>query len=165
MDTNPAPTPEAPKPVISRSRAVWLGERKFESGPEGRTHLIDAGAKEAPGPVETLLSAIATCSSVDVLEILAKRRTPVERMTVNITGHRRTEAPRRLIRVELEYRIDGNGIEGDQAERAIQLAFEKFCSVAASLAPDIEAQSTLVLNGEARPPQRREMWRLEGARS
>jgi putative redox protein len=140
--------PSAPKPVVTRTEITWRGERLFDAGPPGRTHRIDANAKEAPGPVETLLNAIAACASVDVIEIIAKRRTPVERLTVRLTGDRRTEAPRRLRHIQIEYDIEGTGIEREHAERAIQLSFERYCSVAASLAPDIVAEARLTLNGE-----------------
>src|SRR5690242_11536281 len=109
-------------PVITKSEVTWRGERLFDAGPPGRQHRIDAGAKEAPGPVETLLSAIATCSSVDIIDIIAKRKTPVERLSVSIVGERRPEFPRRLMKLEIEYRIEGAGIERDQAERAMQLS-------------------------------------------
>ena len=146
-------------PVITRSEVVWRGEKLFDAGPPGRTHRIDAGAKEAPGPVETMLNALVTCSGVDILDIIAKRKTPVERMTVNIAGERRPEAPRRLIRADIELRIDGAGIEREHAERAIQLSFERYCSVASSLAPDIVIETRLTLNGESDGPTRQKVWR------
>lgn len=150
--------PPATKPVITTSRAVWRGDHRFEAGPEGRTAVVDADAKTAPGPVETLLNAIASCSGVDVLDILAKRRTPAEKFVVNVTATRRSEAPRRVQRLDIEFHVDGPDIEAEHAERAIALSFDKYCSVAASLAPDIVAETTLVLNGERRPAQRRKMW-------
>lgn len=153
--------PAAIKPVITRSRAVWRGEHRFDAGPEGRTVPVDADSKTAPGPVETLLSAIATCSGVDVLDILAKRRTPAERFVINVAATRRSEAPRRVQRLDIEFHIDGPGIEAQHAERAIELSFDKYCSVAASLAPDIAAETTLILNGEHHPPQRRKIWTPE----
>jgi putative redox protein len=122
---------------------------------------VDADAKTAPGPVETLLNAIATCSGVDVLDILAKRRTPAEQFAINVTATRRSEHPRRVQRLAIEFNIDGAGIQVDDAERAIQLSFERYCTVAASLAPDIVAETTLVLNGVRQPPQRRQIWRPE----
>src|SRR5665213_3282401 len=82
-----ADKPAAPTgPVISKTEVAWRGDRLFDAGPPGRTHRIDAAAKVAPGPVETLLSAIASCSGVDVIDIIAKRKTPVERMTINVTA-------------------------------------------------------------------------------
>ena len=146
------------RPVITKTRAVWRGEHRFDAGPEGRTASVDADSKTAPGPVETLLNALATCSAVDVLDVLAKRRTPAERLVVNVTATRRSEAPRRVERLDVEFVIDGAGILVEHAERAIQLSFEKYCTVAASLAPDIVAETTLVLNGARQPAQRRKIW-------
>ena len=71
---------------------------------------------------------------------------------------RRSEAPRRVQRLELEFHIDGADIDAEYAERAIQLSFEKYCSVAASLAADVIAETTLVLNGKRFPAQRRTIW-------
>jgi putative redox protein len=145
-------------PVISKTEVTWRGERLFDAGPAGRQHRIDAGAKEAPGPVEALLGAIATCSSVDIIDIIGKRKTPVERLSVSVVAERRPEFPRRIMRLEMEYRIDGAGIEREHAERAMQLSFERYCSVAASLAPDIVVEASLTLNGEKFPPARQKIW-------
>jgi len=154
-DTNAAPA----APVITRSEVTWRGEKLFDAGPAGRQHRIDAAAKEAPGPVETLLNAIATCSGVDIIDIIAKRRTPVERFSVQVTAERRPEFPRRVERLHLEYVIDGAGIERDHAERAMQLSFERYCSVASSLASDIVVDASLTLNGERFPPITQQVWR------
>jgi putative redox protein len=141
---------------------TWRGERLFDAGPAGRTHRIDAGAKVAPGPVETLLNALVTCSAVDIIDIIGKRQTPVERMTATIAGERRPEFPRRLMHVMMDFHIDGAGIEREHAERAIQLAFERYCSVASSLAPDIIAETRLTLNGEAGKLVRQKVWQVTG---
>jgi putative redox protein len=130
----------------------------FDSGPDGRSHVIDADSKIAPGPVETLLGAIVTCSGVDVVDILAKRRTPVERFEIQIAAHRRAEHPRRIMRMELDFHVDGAGIEAEQAERAIELAFEKYCTVAGSLGSDIVTHSRLILNGQAMEARPRKMF-------
>src|SRR4051812_27860714 len=114
-------TTETPAPVITTTELVWRGDQRFDAGPEARTHRIDASRGDSPGPVETLLNAVGACSSVDVLEILAKRRTPVERLVVKVTADRQTQPPRRVRRLEIDYRIDGAGIEREHAERAIQL--------------------------------------------
>ena len=130
----------------------------FVAGPEGRQHVIDADSKTAPGPVEVLLEAIMTCSGVDVVDILAKRRTPVEKFNIEITAHRRAEHPRRIMALDVDYIIDGTGIEADQAERAIELAFEKYCTVIGSLGSDIVSRSRLVLNGQAMERRSRRMF-------
>lgn len=154
----PASTVAPNSPVMTRTEVVWRGERLFDAGPLGRTHRIDAGAKEAPGPVETLLNAIASCSAVDVIDIIGKRKTPVEHMSVNVAAERRSAFPRRVQRIEIEFHIDGAGIEREHAERAIQLSYERYCSVAASLASDIVTETKLTLNGESFPAVKQKVW-------
>lgn len=162
--TNPTnESPAAPAagaaPVITKSEVVWRGERAFDGGPAGRQHRIESGGANAPGPVEALLGAVAACSSIDIIDILGKRRTPAERLSVSVVGERRPEHPRRLTKLDLEFRIDGGSIEREHAERAIQLSFERYCSVAASLASDIVVMASLTLNGEKFPPFRVNVWK------
>ncbi|HEY4307249.1 MAG TPA: OsmC family protein [Gemmatimonadaceae bacterium] len=156
--TAPAESTAPAGPVISKTEVTWRGERLFDAGPTGRQHRIDAGAKEAPGPVETLLGAVATCSAVDIIDILSKRKTPVERLSVSVVGERRSEFPRRIMKLHIEYTIDGAGIEREHAERAMQLSFEKYCSVAASLAPDIVVDASLTLNSETGKAITQKIW-------
>lgn len=146
------------KPVVTTIRATWKEKQRFDTGRgEGPKVVIDGEA--GPGPIEMLLGAIATCSALDVIDIVAKRRTPVETLEVNVRGHRRSGYPRRVTRLEIEYRMGGAGIEREHAERAIQLSFERYCSVAASLAADIVVETTLVLNGDVFAAAQQQVWR------
>jgi uncharacterized OsmC-like protein len=45
--------------------------------------------------------------------------------------------------------VTGEGIERVHAERAVQLAYERYCSVAATLAPDVVMETIVALNGQA----------------
>ena len=90
--------------------------------------------------------------------VMVKRKTPIERMNIFVAAERRPEAPRRVRHLDIEFRIDGAGIEREHAERAIQLSFERYCSVASSLAPDIVAEVRLTLNGESFPAVRQQIW-------
>ncbi|MEP6999751.1 MAG: OsmC family protein [bacterium] len=129
-------------------RAVWEGEHRFDTGRVGGpTARIDGEGETGQTPPDALLSALATCSGVDVVDILGKRRTPVEKLTIDMTFRRRTAQPRRFEHIVMTYYIDGVGIERVHAERAVHLAFEKYCTVAASLAPDIVVEMVVVLNG------------------
>ena len=151
----PAPKPPARPSVgnpIARSHAVWKGGLLYEAGVGERTHLIDGNSKEAPSPVETLLSSLGTCAASDVIEILAKQRTPPTSLEVDVMATRRAEFPRRVLTAEVTLTMNGSGISREQAERAMALSVEKYCTVAASLAGDIELSSIIVLNGERGEP-------------
>lgn len=137
---------------IARSHSVWKGDLRFESGVGDRTHLIDGQSKLAPSPVETLLSAVGTCAGSDVVDILAKQRTPVKKLEVDVMATRRSEFPRRVMTLEVMFNITGDGIDAEKAERAIALSIEKYCTVAASLAGDIRFTTILVLNGAPGDP-------------
>jgi putative redox protein len=131
---------------------------RFDAGNGQRTHAIDGKSEAAPSPVETLLNAIATCSGSDVVDFLEKRRTPLSGMEIDVVATRRTEHPRRVMQLEITFSLQGATIERDQAERAIALSFERYCTVAASLAGDIEVNSVLVLNGQRGEPVKQPMF-------
>lgn len=132
-----AGAPPAPRPP-NRVVVSWRGEEEFEAGrPDGPTGVIDGHGKVAQGPVDWLLSALAACSAADVVSILAKRRTPVESLDIEVVGHRVEGTPRRLRHVMLHFTIGGTGIEQLHADRAVELAVTKYCSVRDSLRADI----------------------------
>ena len=137
-------TPRKPSVV----RATWAGEQRFDTGrPDGPVARLDGTGETGQSPPDALLSALATCSGIDVADILAKRRTPAERLSVDVEGERREAHPRRFTRIRLEFHVDGAGIDAPQVERAITLSLAKYCSVAASLAPDIALETVAVVNG------------------
>lgn len=128
---------------------VWNGEGRFDGGrPGGPTIRLDSSAKTGPSMVDTLLCALAGCVSVDVVEILAKRRTPVASLSINVKAERVDAVPKRLARATLNFTIGGAGIERVHAERAIDLAITKYCSVRDSLREDIPVDWTLTLTDE-----------------
>jgi putative redox protein len=147
---------------IARSHSAWRQGFEFVSGLDGRTHVIDGKSKVAPSPVEALLNAVGTCAGSDVVDILEKQRTPLKRLEVDVVGTRRPEHPRRMIALEVTFTIEGDGIEAPQAERAIALSIEKYCTVAASLSGDIPFTSILVLNGSRGEPVKQPMFNAKG---
>lgn len=137
---------QPPKPP-SRVRVKWVGEQRFDTGREnGAVARFDGDGKTGQSPPDALLSALASCVSVDVIEILGKRRTPVESLQVDVVGERVDTTPRRFRHITLKFSITGKGIERDQAERAIELAVTKYCSVRDSLRDDIRVDWTIDLS-------------------
>ncbi|MFO0096073.1 MAG: OsmC family protein, partial [Gemmatimonadaceae bacterium] len=100
-----------------------------------------------PSPVDTLLCALAGCTGVDGVDILAKRRTPVQALAVDVVGERFAGVPGRVTAIQLSYRIIGAEVERQHAERAIELAVTKYCSVRDSLDAKMPITWTLELNG------------------
>ena len=144
---------DTPKPP-NRVHVTWQGEQRFDAGrPGGPTIRIDGTGATGPGMVDALLSGLASCTGVDIVEILAKRRTPVERFAVDVTGRRYEGVPRRLVHILLEYHIDGAGIDRVHAERAVELSVTKYCSVRDSLDRGIPIEWVVILGGERGEPR------------
>jgi putative redox protein len=126
----------------------WKSDRVFEAGREGRPSiLIDGDGNASISPPDALLAALGSCISVDVVDILAKRRTPVEKYSVEVIGERVDTTPRRFRHITLNISITGAGIERKHADRAIDLAVNKYCSVRDTLDLNMPVVWNLELNG------------------
>jgi len=123
-------------PVEYPVEVVWEGGMRYRGGPAGGPTLVVDGNKEAaPSPVDTLVVAIASCSAIDVVDYLEKRRTPPSSCSVSVRFSRAPNPPRRLTDLHLTFRVATDSPR-EHVERAVQLSFDKYCSVATSLALD-----------------------------
>lgn len=140
-------------PVVGKPPSVvtikWDGDHRFDAGlaAGGPTIRIDASRKTGPSPVDTLLTALGSCSAIDVIEILAKRRTPVEALEVSVVGERAAAIPARVSKAILTFNMISATAEREHAERAIELSVNKYCSVRDSLDPNMPVEWKLILNG------------------
>ena len=130
---------------------VWEGERRYRGGPAGGpTLMVDGNRQVAPSPVDTLVIAMASCSAIDVVDYLEKRRTPASSLRVSVRFSRAPNPPRRLTDLTLVFHVATES-DRDHVERAVQLSFDKYCSVASSLAPDTKLDWTVELEPAAAP--------------
>ncbi len=129
-----------------RVTLTWQRGMVFSGGAEGRPPItVDSNGEAGPGPMETLLLALAGCTGSDVVSILEKMKFPVRAMSIEVAGERRSEHPKRYTSIVLTYRINAPGVPEERARHAIDLSLEKYCSVTHSLGPDIARRYELVL--------------------
>lgn len=132
-------------------QVTWDGEMRYRGGPEGGpTHLVDGRREAGPSPVDSILVSLAACSAIDVVEILEKRRTPPRSLSVTVRFSRATNSPRRVTDAHLVFRVDTDS-ERAHVERAVELSFQTYCSVAHTIAPDTRVSWEVELG--AAPPQ------------
>jgi len=96
------------------------------------TSLKDGGANGASGPMEMVLMALAGCTAMDVVSILEKKRSGMTRLDINVDAERADDYPRVFTKINIHYKIHGKVNKAD-AEHAISLSQEKYCSVAGML--------------------------------
>jgi putative redox protein len=120
--------------------------------PGGRAIVLDTNSQRSsgPSPVELLLVALGSCTATDVASILKKKRQHVTSYTVEISGERRTEYPRSFTSMKVHHILTGRSISPDAVAHAIELSETKYCSVADTLRPKVEIQSTFEIIEEPR---------------
>jgi len=90
---------------------------------------MDAGAR----PKELVLFALAGCTGSDVVNILRKRRVPLQDFEMHLSGEEAEGHPRAFTAIHMEYIFRGDGINPADVERAIELSTTTYCSVSAML--------------------------------
>jgi putative redox protein len=120
--------------------------------PSGHALAIDTDKERssAPSPVELLLVALGSCTATDVAGILAKKRQQVTNYIVEVSGTRRDEHPRSYTSMKVHHILTGKSISAKAVAHAIELSETKYCSVAATLRPAVEIQTTFEIIEE--PP-------------
>lgn len=116
---------------------VWDGEQRFTGTSGDVSVAFDGDSKAAPSPVQALLLAGASCTGIDVVLILEKMRIKLRSLRIESRGERRETHPRRFQAINYTFIASGDGLDKDKLDRAVALSVEKYCSVLASLAPDI----------------------------
>jgi putative redox protein len=113
----------------------WIGDKHFIGIDSGNHSVVLSGQADGIGvkPSEMLLIALAACSSVDVVEILGKKRLKLSRLEVITTGERDPEPPWPYRKIHVKYRLAGGGLTDKAVAQAIDLSQEKYCSVAATV--------------------------------
>ena len=98
----------------------------------------DSARSRAATPMELLLLAVGSCTGVDVISILRKKRERVTGYHVEVRGERRAEHPRSYTRIEVRHVLRGHSLSERAVAQAIELSDTKYCSVAATLRPAAE---------------------------
>lgn len=83
-------------------------------------------------PMQLVLAAVGSCSSIDIILLLQKQRQDLKDLRVAVTGTRRDEEPRLFTAIHVAYTLVGD-IDEKKAERACRLSMEKMCSVSLML--------------------------------
>src|SRR5215217_6051094 len=112
--------------------------------PSGHALALDTNKERssAPSPVELLLVALGSCTATDVASILAKKRQHVTSYVVEVSGERRDEYPRKYTSMKVRHILTGRSLSPNAVAHAIELSETKYCSVAATLQPTVEIQSS-----------------------
>lgn len=136
-------------PMVRHATLDWKEGLVFgATDPQGHESLIDGNSEVAASPVTLLLQALGACAGADVVSILEKKRVRLRRARIEVSGTRREEYPRRYVEITVTFRLAGEGLTEAHAQRAVELSMEKYCSVSATLDPDLPLRTEIVIEEE-----------------
>lgn len=119
----------------------FAGDELFVGiSPSGHAQVLETNHERASAatPMELLLIALGSCTAVDVVSILRKKREQLTNYRVEVKGERRAEHPRSYTRFEVRHILSGHKLSEKAVAQAIELSETKYCSVAATLRPAAE---------------------------
>ncbi|MBA2483618.1 MAG: OsmC family protein [Nitrosomonas sp.] len=122
-----------------KSCIKWQGGVSFLGESESGHSVLMDGAPEAggknlgPRPMEMLLMGVGGCTTFDVVMILKKGRQEISDCKVEIEAKRATSDPKVFTHIHMHFILTGKNLNRSQAERAINLSAEKYCSASIML--------------------------------
>ena len=97
----------------------------------------DGGASAEPK--EAVLAALVSCTSMDVISILRKKRQVVTSYEVTASGESADEHPRVFTSITVEHRVAG-AVEAEALRRSIELSSTRYCPVSAMLSASVRIE-------------------------
>jgi len=118
-----------------KTSTKWKHDGVFESQQEGsdKSYIIDTDKKEGPGPKSLLLSGLAGCSGIDIVEILKKQRVDFADFSIDVETEQTHGNPKVFKDIFVIYSIRTDPSNEHKVKKAIDLSLEKYCGVSAML--------------------------------
>ena len=114
-----------------KTTTVWKTGHAFDS--YQHESKIEVDAKAGFSPKALLLTGLAACSGVDVVDILEKMRVPFENLKIEAETEQTDDQPRVFKTIHLTYHVKADPDQLSKIQKAIDLSLEKYCGVAAML--------------------------------
>ena len=83
------------------------------------------------------MSDLATTELWSIFDARRVKAPELRGLDIAVNGTRRDTEPRRFTAIAFHLTVRGEGADDTKVRRAVDLSIEKYCSVIASLAPDI----------------------------
>jgi putative redox protein len=123
----------------------WVSKGQFV-GTDSTKHSVVISRQDEQNavgmkPSDMLLVALGGCTSLDMVNILIKKRQKLTGLEIEIHGEQDPDPPWAFRSIQITYKARGHGLSEKAVADAISLAEEKYCSVKASLDKRVEIDS------------------------
>ena len=124
-----------------KAKVVWDNDLTFTGTTDSGYKTVMDGNGQAISPMESVLIAAGSCSSIDVVDILKKGRFDISHCECELVAERAENPPRVFTKIIAWYKVKGEGLSEKAVARAVQLSAEKYCSVMLMLAGNVEIET------------------------
>lgn len=118
---------------MTKTTTKWKKAHEFTSHLGENTIEIDGHRQHGFGPKALLLSGLAGCSGIDVVDILEKMRVPFSDLEIDVEADQTSEPPKVYKDIHITYKIKTDPQNEEKVRKAIGLSLEKYCGVSAML--------------------------------
>jgi putative redox protein len=125
---------------------TWKKNHVFESDHDGNKINVDGDKKHGHGPKALLLSGLAGCSGIDIVDILHKMRVEFSDLKIEVEAHQTDENPKVFTGINIIYYLKTKKENEDKIRKAIDLSLEKYCGVSAMLRKNSPINYQLVIH-------------------
>lgn len=130
-----------------KTTTIWKSGHAFDSFKESSKIEIDA--KGGFNPKALLLSGLAGCTGVDIVDILEKMRVPFADLKIEVETEQTSGPPKVFKDIHMNYIITTSEENRDKVKKAIDLSLEKYCGVAAMLKKNSKIDYTITIQTES----------------
>jgi putative redox protein len=120
---------------MASSVVRWVSGKRFIGTDSTNHSVVLSSTDEGIGmkPSDLLLVGLSSCTAVDVVDILKKKRLELTKLEIQASGEQEVDPPWTFRKIHLKYILAGKGLTAKDVEQTIQLSQDKYCSVAATV--------------------------------
>jgi putative redox protein len=118
---------------MTKTITVWKEKQRFKSFLGHNEIDLDGDKQKGFGPKALLLSALAACSGIDIVEILEKMKVKFSDFEIETEADQTTKYPKVFKDIFITYKMKTAATNEEKVRKAIDLSLEKYCGVSAML--------------------------------
>jgi putative redox protein len=111
----------------------WQRDQQFKSYHGKNEIKIDGKREDGFGAKALVLSAIAACSGIDIVDILSKMRVEFSDFEIETEAEQTDEHPKVFKDIFVTYKLRTDKGNEQKVKKAIDLSLDKYCGVSAML--------------------------------
>ena len=119
--------------MSTKTITYWQKDHQFKSYHGKNEIKIDGKREDGFGAKALVLSAIAACCGIDIVDILSKMRVEFSDFEIEAKAEQTEEHPRVFKDIFVTYKLKTDKANEEKVKKAIDLSLDKYCGVSAML--------------------------------